>query len=59
MAYLGFKKLQSKIEAQGKSPAAAAAITAAAGRKKYGNKAMARAARNKTSLRGAKPLRGK
>lgn len=55
MAYLGFKKLQGKIESEGKSPAAAAAITAAIGRKKYGNKKMAKAARAKTSLKGAKP----
>ena len=54
MAYVGFKALQSKIEGQGKSPAAAGAIAASIGRKKYGNKAMARAARNRTSLRGAK-----
>lgn len=57
MAYLGFQKLQSKIESQGKSPKAAAAIAAVVGRKKYGAKKMARAARTKSSLRGAK--RGK
>lgn len=33
---IGFKKLQSKIEAEGKSPEAAAAIAASIGRKKYG-----------------------
>lgn len=54
MAYVGFKALQSKIEGEGKSPAAAGAIAASIGRKKYGNKAMARAARNRTSLKGAK-----
>ena len=54
MAYVGFKALQGKIEGEGKSPAAAGAIAAAIGRKKYGNKAMAKAARNRTSLRGAK-----
>jgi len=54
MAYVGFKALQSKIESEGKSPGAAAAITASIGRRKYGAKAMARAARNRTSLRGAK-----
>ena len=59
MAYMGFKALQSKIEASGKSPAVAGAIAASAGRKKYGAKAMARAARNRSSLKGAKPLKGK
>jgi len=52
MAYLGFNKLQSKIEASGKSKAAAGAIAASIGRKKYGNKAMASAARNKSKLGG-------
>lgn len=55
MAYTGFKALQSKVEGEGKSPGAAAAIAATIGRKKYGNKAMARAARNRSSLKGAKP----
>lgn len=54
MAYVGFKKLQSKIEGEGKSAASAGAIAAAIGRKKYGNKAMARAAAKRTSLKGAK-----
>jgi hypothetical protein len=57
MAYLGFQKLQSKVEAEGKSPAAAAAIAASVGRKKYGAKKMARAARTRSSLKGAKPVR--
>lgn len=34
--YYGFEKLKKKIEAQGKSPEAAAAIAASIGRKKYG-----------------------
>lgn len=59
MAYLGFKKLQGKIEASGKSPKAAAAIAASIGRKKYGGAKMAKAARTRSSLRGAKPARGK
>lgn len=37
-----FAALQGKIEAQGKSPAAAAAIAASAGRKKYGSGQMAK-----------------
>lgn len=54
MAYVGFKALQSKIESEGKSPAAAGAIAASIGRKKYGNKAMSRAARTRTKLGGKK-----
>lgn len=54
MAYTGFKALQSKIEAGGKSKAAAGAIAASIGRKKYGNAAMAKAARTRSSLKGAK-----
>jgi hypothetical protein len=45
-----FAKLSSKLESQGKSPEAAKAIAAEAGRKKYGNKkmsAMATAGRKK------------
>lgn len=56
MAYLGFQKMQSKIEASGKSPKAAAAIAASVGRKKYGAKKMAKAARTRSSLKGAKPV---
>lgn len=56
MAYMGFKALQSKIQASGKSAASAGAIAASIGRKKYGNKAMAKAARNRSSLKGAKPV---
>jgi hypothetical protein len=52
MAYQGFQKVQSNIESQGKSPAAAAAIAASIGRKKYGKGAMARAARTRTKLGG-------
>jgi hypothetical protein len=54
MAYLGFKKLKKNIQAQGKSPQAAGAIAAGIGRKKYGNKAMARAAAAGKKLRGMK-----
>ena len=36
-----FKKLETKLEAQGKKPAAAKAIAAAIGRKKYGKSDMA------------------
>lgn len=36
--YMGFDKLKSKIEAEGKSPASAAAIAASVGRSKYGKK---------------------
>ena len=59
MAYEGFKKVQASIQAEGKSKAAAGAIAAAIGRKKYGGAKMAKAARTRTSLRGAKPLKGK
>lgn len=38
MAYMGFQALQSKIEKGGKSKAAAGAIAASIGRKKYGKK---------------------
>tara|TARA_R100000329_G_C7618657_1_gene219849 strand:+ start:244 stop:423 length:180 start_codon:yes stop_codon:yes gene_type:complete len=54
VAYLGFKKLKKNIQSQGKSPAAAGAIAANIGRKKYGNKAMARAAAAGKKLRGMK-----
>lgn len=37
-----FKKFVKKVEAEGKSPEAAKAIAASAGRKKYGKKTMAR-----------------
>ena len=53
MAYLGFKKLKKNIQAQGKSPAAAGAIAASIGRKKYGSKAMAKAAAAKKKLKGS------
>ena len=59
MAYQGFSKVQGSIEKEGYSKQAAGAITAAIGRKKYGKKAMASAAKNRSSLRGAKPLKGK
>ena len=35
-----FKKLVKKVESEGKSPGAAAAVAAAAGDKKYGKKQM-------------------
>jgi hypothetical protein len=41
MAHVGFKALQAKIESQGKSAGAAAAIAASIGRKKFGKKGMA------------------
>tara|TARA_Y100001937_G_C7009438_1_gene280260 strand:+ start:232 stop:498 length:267 start_codon:yes stop_codon:yes gene_type:complete len=53
MAYVGFKKLQGKLEAQGKSPKAADAIAASIGRKKYGKKKFNKAAAEGKSLRGA------
>jgi len=61
MAYLGFDKLQSKLEAQGKSPKAAGAIAASIGRKKYGKKKFNKAAAEGKSLRGvaAKRVRSK
>ena len=52
MAYVGFNKLQSKIEAQGKSPEAAGAIAASIGRKKYGAKKFNKAAAQGKSMRG-------
>jgi hypothetical protein len=44
MAHVGFKALQAKIERQGKSPKAAAAIAATVGRRKFGKEGMARLA---------------
>ena len=44
MAYMGFKKLKSKLESEGKSPKAAGAIAASVGRKKYGAKKFNKAA---------------
>tara|TARA_R110000796_G_scaffold37023_1_gene93708 strand:+ start:1700 stop:1897 length:198 start_codon:yes stop_codon:yes gene_type:complete len=52
MAYVGFKKLQGKLESQGKSPAAAGAIAASIGRKKYGAKKFGKAAAQGKSMRG-------
>ena len=40
-----FKKLQAMLEKQGHSKESAGAITAAAGRAKFGNKVMAEASR--------------
>jgi hypothetical protein len=36
--YMGFDALKGKIEAEGKTPASAAAIAASVGRRKYGAK---------------------
>lgn len=55
MAYEGFSKVASSIQAEGKSKGAADAIAAAIGRKKYGAKKMAKAAARGKSLAGAKP----
>lgn len=57
MAYIGFNKLQGKIESEGKSPKAAAAIAASIGRKKYGSKKFNKAAAKGASLKGAKPTK--
>ena len=51
MAYMGFKKLQGKLQNKGYSKKSAGAITASIGRKKYGASKMAKAASTKTSLR--------
>jgi|TARA_R100001163_G_scaffold35096_1_gene27018 hypothetical protein len=59
MAYLGFDKLQKKLEAQGNSPKAAGAIAASIGRKKYGKKKFNKAAAEGKSLRGAAAKRVK
>lgn len=57
MAYQGFSKVEGSIEKEGYSKKAAGAITASIGRKKYGRKAMAKAARNRSSLKGAPPVK--
>lgn len=49
-----FKQLQSKLEAQGNSPAKAAAIAAYAGRKKYGAKRF-----NAAAAKGVSPTKAK
>lgn len=54
MAYQGFNKVQGSIQKEGYSKQAAGAIAASIGRKKYGPKAMAKAAAKRSSLRGAK-----
>jgi len=58
MAYMGFNKVQGSIEKEGYSKNAAGAIAASIGRKKYGGKAMAKAARTRSSLKGAKTSKG-
>jgi hypothetical protein len=55
MAYEGFQKVSQSIQASGKSKAAADAIAASIGRRKYGSKKMASAAARGKSLAGAKP----
>jgi hypothetical protein len=52
MAYMGFNKLKTKIQSQGKSPEAAGAIAASIGRKKYGAKKFNKAAAQGKSMRG-------
>lgn len=44
MAKIGFKKLQGKLQKQGNSKAAAGAIAASIGQKKYGKAGMAKKA---------------
>ena len=58
MAYVGFNKLQGKIEGKGYSKEAAGAIAASVGRKKYGKKKFDTAAAKGKSLKGAKPKKG-
>ena len=48
--HIGFKKLAGEIEGEGKSKASADAIAASIGRKKYGAKAMAGAAKHHKAL---------
>lgn len=43
--HVGFKKLEKKIESQGKSPESAKAISASIGFKKYGKDKMMEAAK--------------
>lgn len=54
--HIGFKNLEHKLEAQGKSPKAAGGIAAAIGDRKYGAKAMHKAAKNHTSLGEAESI---
>lgn len=58
MGYVGFNKLKSEIAAKGhvRNPGA---VAAAIGRKKYGAKAMAKAAHAGKSLKGHRALSGK
>lgn len=49
--YMGFSKLQGKLEAQGNSPKSAGAIAAFVGRKKYGTKKFNAAAAKGKSLK--------
>lgn len=54
MAYIGFKKLSSKIQESGKGKEAADAIAASIGRKKYGKKKFQKAAAKGTKMKGMK-----
>ena len=54
MAYVGFKKLASKLQKSGKSKKAAGAIAASRGRKKYGKKKFQKAAASGTKMKGMK-----
>ena len=54
MAYMGFKKVEASAKASGaRNPGA---VAAAIGRKKYGAKAMSKAAHSGKSLKGHKTL---
>ena len=57
MAYEGFQKVSQSIQAEGKSKAAADAIAASIGKRKYGKAKMANAAARGKSLAGAKPVK--
>jgi len=54
MAYVGFKKLKSKLQKSGKSAKAAGAIAATIGRKKYGKKKFQTAAAKGKKMKGMK-----
>lgn len=58
MAYVGFDKLKSQIAAKGnvRNPGA---VAAAIGRKKYGAKAMSKAAASGRSLKGHRTMQGR
>lgn len=58
MAYVGFDKLKAKIGAKGgvRDPGA---VAASIGRRKYGKKAMSKAASSGKSLKGHRTMRGR